>query len=90
MFVLKPNDDYGGHGVYFGAQLDEREWEQRDRNGAFSRLHRAGCARFAPGSISNLQRDRLEAATDVRRYEPISLSRQSLRCDGSSIRHANR
>ena len=25
--VLKPNDDYGGHGVYFGAQLDEREWE---------------------------------------------------------------
>jgi uncharacterized circularly permuted ATP-grasp superfamily protein len=27
MFVLKPNDDYGGHGVYFGAQLDEREWQ---------------------------------------------------------------
>ena len=27
MFVLKPNDDYGGHGVYFGAQMDEREWE---------------------------------------------------------------
>jgi hypothetical protein len=26
-FVLKPNDDYGGHGVHFGAQLDEREWE---------------------------------------------------------------
>ena len=25
--VLKPNDDYGGHGIYFGAQLDEREWE---------------------------------------------------------------
>ena len=25
--VLKPNDDYGGHGVYFGAQLDEREWD---------------------------------------------------------------
>jgi glutathionylspermidine synthase len=24
--VLKPNDDYGGHGVYFGAQMDEREW----------------------------------------------------------------
>src|SRR5262249_16356813 len=24
--VLKPNDDYGGHGVYFCAQLDEREW----------------------------------------------------------------
>ena len=25
--VLKPNDDYGGHGVYFGPQLDEREWD---------------------------------------------------------------
>jgi hypothetical protein len=25
--VLKPNDDYGGHGVHFGTQLDEREWE---------------------------------------------------------------
>jgi hypothetical protein len=27
MFVLKPNDDYGGHGVYFGTQLNEREWD---------------------------------------------------------------
>ena len=26
-FVLKPNDDYGGHGVYFGSQADEREWD---------------------------------------------------------------
>jgi len=25
--VLKPNDDYGGRGVYFGAQLDERDWD---------------------------------------------------------------
>ncbi len=25
--ILKPNDDYGGHGVYFGAQLDERQWD---------------------------------------------------------------
>jgi len=25
--VLKPNDDYGGHGVYFGSQMDEREWD---------------------------------------------------------------
>ncbi len=25
--VLKPNDDYGGHGVYFGPQLDERAWD---------------------------------------------------------------
>ncbi len=25
--VLKPNDDYGGHGVHFGAQLNEREWD---------------------------------------------------------------
>jgi hypothetical protein len=25
--VLKPNDDYGGHGVYFGPQLDEAAWD---------------------------------------------------------------
>jgi hypothetical protein len=25
--VLKPNDDYGGHGVYFGPRLDELAWE---------------------------------------------------------------
>ena len=24
--VLKPNDDYGGHGIHFGAQMEEREW----------------------------------------------------------------
>jgi len=26
--VLKPNDDYGGHGVYFGPRLDEPAWEK--------------------------------------------------------------
>src|SRR4029450_12446919 len=25
--VLKPNDDYGGHGVYFGPHLDQAAWE---------------------------------------------------------------
>jgi hypothetical protein len=25
--VLKPNDDYGGHGVFLGSQLDDRGWE---------------------------------------------------------------
>jgi glutathionylspermidine synthase len=25
--ILKPNDDYGGHGVYFGSEMDEREWD---------------------------------------------------------------
>jgi hypothetical protein len=25
--VLKPNDDYGGHGVFFGPQLDESAWD---------------------------------------------------------------
>ena len=24
--VLKPNDDYGGHGVYFGPRLDAKAW----------------------------------------------------------------
>jgi glutathionylspermidine synthase len=27
LFVLKPNDDYGGHGVYLGSRLDERKWD---------------------------------------------------------------
>ena len=27
LFILKPNDDYGGRGVYFGSRLDEREWD---------------------------------------------------------------
>ncbi len=27
LFVLKPNDDYGGHGIYLGARSDEREWD---------------------------------------------------------------
>lgn len=26
-FVLKPNDDYGGHGIYFGARLKASEWD---------------------------------------------------------------
>lgn len=26
-FVLKPNDDYGGHGVFIGPRLDQRAWE---------------------------------------------------------------
>ncbi len=26
LFVLKPNDDYGGHGIYLGSRSDEREW----------------------------------------------------------------
>jgi hypothetical protein len=25
--VLKPNDDYGGRGVFFGPRLNEREWD---------------------------------------------------------------
>lgn len=26
--ILKPNDDYGGHGIFFGPQLDQRAWDQ--------------------------------------------------------------
>jgi hypothetical protein len=26
-FVLKPNDDYGGRGVFIGPRVEEREWE---------------------------------------------------------------
>lgn len=27
-FILKPNDDYGGHGVCLGPRADEREWDE--------------------------------------------------------------
>jgi len=27
-FVIKPNDDYGGRGVYLGSRLNESEWEK--------------------------------------------------------------
>jgi uncharacterized circularly permuted ATP-grasp superfamily protein len=27
-FVLKPNDDYGGHGIYLGNRASESEWER--------------------------------------------------------------
>lgn len=27
-FVIKPNDDYGGRGVYLGSRLSESEWEK--------------------------------------------------------------
>src|SRR5215472_3058437 len=30
--VLKPNDDYGGHGVQFGARSDERQWDNAIEN----------------------------------------------------------
>jgi uncharacterized circularly permuted ATP-grasp superfamily protein len=26
-FVLKPNDDYGGHGVFLGSESDKHEWQ---------------------------------------------------------------
>jgi hypothetical protein len=26
--VIKPNDDYGGHGLYLGARLSESEWDE--------------------------------------------------------------
>ena len=27
-FILKPNDDYGGHGIFLGRSMLESEWEQ--------------------------------------------------------------
>lgn len=27
-FILKPNDDYGGHGIFLGKSLGETEWER--------------------------------------------------------------
>jgi uncharacterized circularly permuted ATP-grasp superfamily protein len=27
-FVLKPNDDYGGHGVFLGWETDQTQWRE--------------------------------------------------------------
>jgi hypothetical protein len=27
-FVLKPNDDYGGHGVFLGWESDGQQWQE--------------------------------------------------------------
>ena len=27
-FVLKPNDDYGGHGVFLGWESSKRDWQE--------------------------------------------------------------
>ena len=32
MFILKPNDDYGGHGICFGRCSSEAEWDSRLSN----------------------------------------------------------
>ena len=26
--MLKPNDDYGGHGIYIGWESDEKAWDE--------------------------------------------------------------
>jgi hypothetical protein len=31
-FVLKPNDDYGGHGIYIGWNIDEIGWDEAIHN----------------------------------------------------------
>jgi uncharacterized circularly permuted ATP-grasp superfamily protein len=30
-FVLKPNDDYGGHGVFLGWETNEQQWQEAVR-----------------------------------------------------------
>jgi hypothetical protein len=31
-YILKPNDDYGGHGIYFGDRATESEWDETIAN----------------------------------------------------------
>jgi uncharacterized circularly permuted ATP-grasp superfamily protein len=31
-FILKPNDDYGGHGIYFGNRASQSEWDEAIAN----------------------------------------------------------
>jgi hypothetical protein len=62
--VLKPNDDYGGHGVYFGPQLDERAWDNAIATALSSDYVVQEAVDF-PRAVSNLRRDRMETSADV-------------------------
>ena len=43
--VLKPNDDYGGHGIYIGWEEDEKGWDQAIEQCAERGLSGAGARR---------------------------------------------
>ncbi len=49
--VLKPNDDYGGHGIYIGWNTDEIGWDEAIRAGQ-RRLSGAGARANGTRSIS--------------------------------------
>ena len=52
--VLKPNDDYGGHGIYIGWASTVEEWDGRDQTRARKRrLSRAGARADIAGRISD-------------------------------------
>ena len=64
--VLKPNDGYGGHGVYFGPQLDERAWENAIATALSSDYVVQEAVDLSPRGVSNLQPDRMETSANVR------------------------
>ncbi len=88
--VLKPNDDYGGHGLYLGARLSEGEWDEAIMTAPARGFCRAGGGRFVPGRVSCFQRKRVELAANVCRYESLSLPRRGLWRDGPFIAFARR
>jgi hypothetical protein len=53
-FVLKPNDDYGGHGVFLGWETSPKEWDEaillaltrRTSSRNARRFRRSRCLRF--------------------------------------------
>ena len=51
--VLKPNDDYGGHGITIGWNADEIGWEEAlARSSDERRLSGAGTGAHSPRNVS--------------------------------------
>ena len=63
---------------------------ERNRSGAFVRLHCSGGCRSVLRALSNLQPNRLESSANVCRYQSISLLREGLRRDGAAFEFSDR
>ena len=65
-FVIKPNDDYGGRGVYLGSRLSESEWDKAITTAMAEDYVVQEAIDLRTEMFPNIQPKRLEIAADVR------------------------
>ncbi len=66
LLVLKPNDDYGGHGVFLGPRLDDRAWDDAIATALSGDYVAQDAIAFAAGGFSDFRRERMATPTHVR------------------------